>query len=257
MDLLTKHSSLLATMQPIGWLMILLFTACNHPSAAPFTIGETSIIEVRQPLDSTASEIVQTIEPYRHQIAGIMKDTLFILEEDLPRGTQADSIYQKKLWNWVCQAVLTYAEEVMHIKADACLLNSGGLRKDLSSGPILVSDLFELLPFDNYLVFIEVRSAALAEMKSYLEQKMQPFAGMRLGFEEDSLRHFEFSNASADSLFVTINYLADGGDKMTFWEKGKNRNDTEVLIRDAVIWYARAYGVAGKAFDGRTYWISN
>lgn len=256
MDLLPKHSSLLTIVQPFGWLMILWLSACHRPSSAPLRLGESQLLEVYPPQDSVSSEMDAIIAPYRQQITGIMNDTLFVLEEDLLRTAQADSVYQKKLWNWVCQAVLTYTEEVLHTKADACLLNSGGLRKDLSAGPILVRDLFELLPFDNYLVFIELRSAAWAEMESYLGQKMQPFAGLRLGFEEGQLRRMEFPNASSDSLFVTINYLADGGDKMFFWEKGKNRTDTEVLIRDAVIWYAKHYGNTGKAFDGRTYWIS-
>ena len=48
--------------------------------------------------------------------------------------------------------------------ADVGLINSGGIRKNMAAGPITLRDIKEILPFENYLVTLEVNGDQLLTM---------------------------------------------------------------------------------------------
>ena len=54
---------------------------------------------------------------------------------------------------------------------------------------------------------------------------------------------------------LTTDYLANGGDNMTFFKKASNYINTEVLLRDVIIDYIREINKIGTKveakFDGR------
>lgn len=199
---------------------------------------------------SKDSSLSATISPFREQLKGELEDTLLYMHQHLIRS-EFDSSHQNLLWNWVTDAILTYAKEELNWEINACLLNSGGLRKDIPSGPITVKDIFELMPFDNYLVKIELDENGFEEMKGYLKSKPQPSSGLIYYYSNDELYDITFSTKKATKTFVTINYLADGGDRMSFWKSGE-RMDSSILLRDAMIWYCKKYSEAQPAIDGRT-----
>jgi 5'-nucleotidase/UDP-sugar diphosphatase len=59
-----------------------------------------------------------------------------------------------------------YLTDVMRAvtQADFAVFNSGGIRKDISAGPITKKDIHELLPFENYLVTFQCSGAQLLQM---------------------------------------------------------------------------------------------
>jgi 2',3'-cyclic-nucleotide 2'-phosphodiesterase (5'-nucleotidase family) len=175
------------------------------------------------------------------------------LKVDLTRSSSGDSLFQKRLWNLVTDAVLAYAKSELNWNVNVALLNSGGLRRDLYAGPISVRDVYELLPFENFLVRIDLDEEGFQDMVDYLKAKNQPQSGLILGFKRDSLQRVELKT-SASAHIVTINYLADGGDRMDFLSKG-DREDSTILIRDAFMWYLKKNSILLPSFDNRTYEI--
>ena len=208
--------------------------------------------------DSLTDVFKGLTEFYRDSLGKQMNELLFLNPRTMRRGTEMDSLYQKRMWNWISDAILWYSKDSLRWNSDICLLNKGGFRRDIDSGRVLMRDIFELLPFENFLVEVELDADAFEEMKSYLKENLQPQSGLRLGFLQDQLVSLKLANS--DSLLqktvkvVTINYLADGGDYMAFF-KDKPRKTSNILIRDAMIAYLRAFPYHFPIIDSRTYVI--
>ena len=62
---------------------------------------------------------------------------------------------ESNIGNFLADAMKNYA------KADVAFTNSGGVRKNLRAGPIKVRDIFEVTPFSNHLVAIELTGEEL------------------------------------------------------------------------------------------------
>ena len=65
---------------------------------------------------------------------------------------------QNIIGNLVCEAMLEYTN------ADFSFLNLGGIRDDISRGPITYRDVFDVMPFDNQIVMCEVDGNFLKEI---------------------------------------------------------------------------------------------
>ena len=123
--------------------------------------------------------------------------------------------------------------------ADLSLLNGGGVRTDLSKGPVTVKDVYTVLPFKNTLVQL---NATGAEIKAALEDAVEgvagpagntgcyPYAGgLRWQIDLTKPKGARFSHLeirSTDGSYrpldpnalykmITISFLADGNDSFT------------------------------------------
>jgi len=133
-------------------------------------------------------------------------------------------------------------------KADIAIQNGGGLRRTLAAGNITVGDLYEIMPFDNFLVTFDLSGA---EIKKAIDHGiMNPnitdgqFAGLKV--EYDGTKPFESrvtSIALADGTPLDMNktykvvvndFMFTGGDKYDF-SKATNVVETYIPIRDALI----------------------
>lgn len=77
----------------------------------------------------------------------------------------------KDVARWVAKALKDYA------KADLGMVNIGGIRADLQPGPITLAHIFRVMPFDNYLVVVEIRGEMiikwLGENKIVLDRRIK------------------------------------------------------------------------------------
>jgi len=65
---------------------------------------------------------------------------------------------QNLIGNLVCEAMLDYAD------ADFAFLNLGGIRADIKAGPVTYRDVFNVMPFDNQVVMMEVDGKFLKDI---------------------------------------------------------------------------------------------
>jgi len=124
------------------------------------------------------------------------------------------------------------------------MLNNGGLRAPINEGKILLRNVYELMPFDNLIVFVKVRKEKYKDLVDYLESTGgEPIAGFRKGdapFDQD------FWIATSD-------YLAAGGDKMTFFQDPILVIETGRLLRDEIESHIRKRAEICSKLDGRWY----
>ena len=133
-------------------------------------------------------------------------------------------------------------------KADIAIRNGGGLRRTLAAGKITVGDLYEIMPFDNYLVVFDLPGSEIK--KAINHGIMNPnmtdgqFAGLKV--EYDSRKPFEsrilsitLSNGTPLDMnktykVVVNDFMFTGGDKYDF-SKATNVVETYIPIRDCLI----------------------
>ena len=174
------------------------------------------------------------------------------------------------LGNFICDLSMFMANKyyATKIKPDFCVLNNGGFRTSLNKGPITKGKIFEIMPFDNYLVVVTLNDKQLNELLDYIKKKSQvgasrksgvPVSGIRMRITDNEIDKCFIQNVkynpSKNYNILTTDYLANGGDNMTFFKKASNYINTEVLLRDVIIDYIREINKIGTKveakFDGR------
>ena len=70
-------------------------------------------------------------------------------------------------------------------KVDMCVMNNGGLRSTLKKGEITKGMIFELMPFENELVILELDSNDYIQLLQYITKRGgEPFAGVKIIMDE-------------------------------------------------------------------------
>jgi 2',3'-cyclic-nucleotide 2'-phosphodiesterase (5'-nucleotidase family) len=128
---------------------------------------------------------------------------------------------------------------------DICLLNHGGIRAILPKGNITTRTAFEIMPFENSLIVVELKGAQIREMANYIlkEKKPHPLTGLKIIADKNTstIKSLLVNNKLVDdnkTYFVgTSDYLSNGGDKMDFFKKGIQSHDMEYKLRNLMIDY--------------------
>jgi 2',3'-cyclic-nucleotide 2'-phosphodiesterase (5'-nucleotidase family) len=138
---------------------------------------------------------------------------------------------------------------------DFCILNNGGFRSMLNKGSITIGDIYQIMPFDNHLLILEIKGEEMNDLIKYIKDKSTtnisrksgvPLSGIRLKISGDKVSRCMVSNKMYDPLktyrVLTTNYLASGGDDMVFLKDCKTLFNTKLLLRDVIIRYIEELG---------------
>jgi 2',3'-cyclic-nucleotide 2'-phosphodiesterase (5'-nucleotidase family) len=203
-------------------------------------------------IDSTAW---YTIQPYKQKMDATMNEVIGktegALTKDQPEGN---------LGNFVCDCLYKSCKKYIgkdSLLLNGVLLNNGGLRTSLPKGNITVGTIFELMPFDNELVFVELSGEKTQEMMDYLATKGgMPVAGIRKQIENTKAKNVTINGVPFDTknhyYFISSDYLANGGDKMDFFKNPVKIVYLKKLIRDVIIDYCKNETENGHTLSAQT-----
>jgi 2',3'-cyclic-nucleotide 2'-phosphodiesterase (5'-nucleotidase family) len=100
------------------------------------------------------------------------------------------------------------------------------------------------MPFENTTVVMELKGEQIAEFADYFvkEKKPHPIAGLTFTIDVDNkVKNIRVKNQplilTKSYYVVTSDYLANGGDNMTFFEKAIKVYDLEYKLRNVLIDY--------------------
>jgi 2',3'-cyclic-nucleotide 2'-phosphodiesterase (5'-nucleotidase family) len=164
------------------------------------------------------------------------------------------------LGNFVTDAVKSYAETKLGKPVTLTIMNAGGLRKNqIAAGELRASDIFELLPFENALVAVELTGADLLKVLAPLVRDAQ--SGARLQFKWNDQNRPEFISGKLldesgheqaiepNKLYtvVTIDYLLKvGGGAYAVLKEAKSTTPLNITLRDAIMEYLKRETAAGR-----------
>ena len=122
----------------------------SHPVIQPQIYPIDADVRVE---DSPETETMRaTIAPYAAQLDEAMNEVLAEVGAPLTKGQPESS-----LGNWTADLLLAAARDLFpDQKVAFAVQNYGGLRiSEIGAGPLIVSEIYELMPFDNELVLVE------------------------------------------------------------------------------------------------------
>ena len=235
-------------------------TAAPKPSDLPAKATE-SAVDDSIPNDPAVESM---IAPYRAKVreleATIGKLTTVLKKDGVGGGT---------LGNFVADAIHDRAEARLGKPVLLAITNSGGMRKnDISPGDLKASDIFELLPFENALITLDLTGEQLRRFLDVAVAHRDAQSGARITYRTNEQKQNEIVKVTLSSrgaekeidphatyTIVTIDYLVKRGGDYSVLQEGKNVHPLNVTMRDAVIEYVKAETAAGRAIkanlDGR------
>lgn len=189
------------------------------------------------------SSVDQLIMPYRDSMKAkmdeVLNETLVDLEVGVPEGL---------LGNFVTDLTFSKVKNTVKNTPDFCVLNNGGLRTSILKGPITRGKLFELMPFENELVVVEISSDKMLDLIEYVREKSLmaesrksgvPVSNIRIMMSNGEVNHIMINNRQYQEgksyRVVTSDYLSGGGDKMDFFLDPISIEKTGLKLRDIII----------------------
>ncbi len=143
-----------------------------------------------------------------------------------------------------------WSSQVMKDKTgvQVAIQNGGGLRRTLEQGQITMGDMYEIMPFDNQLVTMELTGADLKKAIDHGIYNPEVGNGQFVGLIVEFDKNAEFENRitkitledgtpldmEAYYTVVTNDFLVTGGDKYDF-KNARNIVDTFIPIRDVLV----------------------
>lgn len=191
------------------------------------------------------SEIDDFIKPYREHINKDLNTVLAYCPETLDKSSGK---WQTTIGNLLSDVTLSQGNRVFKSREkkdiDICMLNSGGIRSVLPKGDVTARTAFEIMPFENSLVVIALKGEQITELVNYFiaDKKSHPLSGMSFFIDKNgNARNILIQEKALDSeriyYVATNDYLANGGDNMTFFAKGVQKYDLNYKLRDILIDY--------------------
>ncbi|MFG6687570.1 5'-nucleotidase C-terminal domain-containing protein [Mariniflexile sp. HNIBRBA6329] len=222
-------------------LYILLFFNCKQPKAY-LTQIDGKQIPVEESV-SPDSEIEAFIKPYRTHI---QKDLDNVLAYSKATYTKSDGEFNTALGNYMADAVFDEANPIFKSRTgkniDMVILNHGGIRSIISKGNITTRTAFELMPFENSIMVVALKSPQIDSLINYLSKarKAHPISKLKLAIDKDfNVIEATVNDEEIDSnrtYFVATNdYLYNGGDGMTFFKPNEAVFILDYKIRNALI----------------------
>ena len=211
-------------------------------------------VEVTPELDARPSvEAAKILAPYRAKVDSIMAPPL-----GLSRVAMSAKRPESLLSNWAADVMVEGGTATGLERADMGLINIGGLRNNMPEGIVRRGDVMLISPFENYLVVLEMKGSDLLElMKNIAAVKGEGVSSsVRMEITSDG----ELLSCTIDGKEIdpnriytvaTVDYLAEGNDKMYALKKAVKRHDIGILARDIMMEYVLKHRVIDSKIEGR------
>lgn len=194
---------------------------------------------------NTTPEIEKYISPYRDNIDKDLNSVLAYSPETLDKSTGK---WQSTLGNLMADACVAQGNTILYArekkKIDICILNHGGIRAALPKGDVTPRTAFQIMPFENSLVVIAMNGETVLDMIRYFikTQKAQPLSGLTFTIDKNNQpKDIKIQGNPIENSKIyyvaTNDYLANGGDDMTFFQKGIQTYDLNYKLRNVLIDY--------------------
>ncbi|HEY0320486.1 MAG TPA: 5'-nucleotidase C-terminal domain-containing protein [Pyrinomonadaceae bacterium] len=210
-------------------------------------------------------EVQKMLAPYKTKV-DLLNAPIGKLAGDLKKGGMGGG----SLGNFVADALRAVAEKKLGKPVLLAVINASGLRKNaITAGDLSTTDIYELLPFENALVTLDLTGEQLRRFMDVNVQRRNAQSGARIVYrnnaekKQNEIVSIKLGSRDAERdidpkavyTIVTIDYLVKRGGDYSVLQEGKNMRPLGVTMRDAVLEYVKAETAAGREvranLDGR------
>ncbi|NEV93101.1 hypothetical protein G3567_02925 [Psychroflexus sp. YR1-1] len=209
-------------------------------------------------------ELETFIAPYRRRIKEEMEGVLSYTPNAMYK---AEARFNTSIGNMMADAVFEMATPLFKERTghsfDLVILNYGGIRGGINAGDITTRTAYNIMPFENEVVVVELTSDELQALVDYLVQDKaaHPISGLQVILDaQGNLSEFKVNGAQHQkkSYYVaTSDYLAKGGDKMDFFLSARNVQGLDYKLRNLFIDYFKKKDTIAPVRDQRFIQLQN
>lgn len=212
------------------------------------TVEKLVEVQGRQlPIDASLPEvdsIAQFVAPFRKHIDQVLDSPLTyapepILLDDGPRNTAMGNLMADIVFE---ETAPLFKTRTGGMDLDFVALNYGGVRAIISEGPVSARTAYEIMPFENYIVVVELDGTATRKLIDFLSkaEDRHPISGIKIVVDRDG--HLESADIQGKPFdegrhyFVaTSDYLVQSGPSVGFFNETVSVTPTGYLLRNAMI----------------------
>ena len=220
----------------ITWIFFLV--SCQHDAVK--TAIETENISVSAEEATLDSSIIKLYEPYKEIIDKDMNRVISVSDQDMDKDRP-----ESLLTNFLGDLLLTEGQRTAKIQGldfipSISFYNYGGIRTSIQKGDITVGKVFELMPFENEMVFLELSGNNTKAFLDYIaEHGGDSMGGVRFKIKDGKATDIKIDgkayNPDSSYWVVTNDYVASGGDGLSVLRDYENFINSGEKIRDIMI----------------------
>jgi 2',3'-cyclic-nucleotide 2'-phosphodiesterase (5'-nucleotidase family) len=227
--------------------LVLALAGCQRGPYLPTTRFAPA---TSQPVGKTQPEdpaVAALIAPYHDKVTAQMNQLLGTAPVAMAKNPG-----ESALGNFVADLQRQRASQELGRPVDLGVMTNGGLRNGLAAGAVTLGSVFEMMPFENELVVLEVPGEVVQKLFDYAARIKMAVSGATYAVSFDG----QASNiriggqpfdANQDRVWTIAisDYLAGGGDNLSFFRPIQPRH-TNVLVRTAIADHIRQLTKDGK-----------
>ena len=221
--------------------LIIIFIGCKKKTVSLVKIT-ADIITIDSAFNEKAA-YKKLIAPYKNKMIAEINSVISYAPKNINRY---DGKMQSSLGNLLADLCYERANIIFKERTgkeiDFSMFNYGGIRASISKGAVTNKNPFELMPFENNLVVVELSGKKIMELVDYFikNKSAHPLSkNIELLINTDASYQLKINNQKFDpteNYFVlTSDYLQSGGDNMDFFKNPISLFKTDYKMRHAII----------------------
>ena len=237
-------------------LFLFFLTGCTTYQQASTIADKSKAVgpEVTVEANSAAESVAAIIAPYQSKLTKQMEAVIGQVPETLTKGYP-----ESTLGNWMADLLQVATVALFpEIEIAFSAQNAGGVRvPEIADGPLLVGEIYELMPFDNELVVVEMNGFVLQEFIHHMAASGGwPISKeLRYVIAEDQAKDIRINGEPLQlnrNYYVGVSdYVAKGGSNASMLTD-RVMTPSGRLIRDVLIEYTKQIdGPVTATLDGR------
>ena len=201
------------------------------------------------------SKLAKYVAKKRHKMEKLMQVVIAHTDAELESFAP-----ESPLSNFLTDILLNesnkYIKDTAFDNLDLSMLNFGGVRASMPAGDVTVGDLYRISPFDNYLTFIVLKGSELKKaLGRFTDQFNAPYSVASITYKNNKPVEILVQGKPIDDnrqyKFVTLNFIADGGDHLLEDVQYEKIEYTTVTFRDFLIAELKAMTARGEKVEGK------
>lgn len=215
--------------------VVLLAMSCTRP--VDYERSYTwSPVKINPDIEGS-EKIEAMIAPYRSKLDSIMDEVIGYAAHDLTTKGK----YESTLGTFVTRLLLEQSVAAFDREVDVAIMNHhGGLRAPINEGEVTLGEVYEVMPFENEMILLEISGNRLLEVIRHIGQSGRSmiwpvgFHVSETGIENVRVNGEEIVPDRRYVLSIS-DYLANGGGGFHMLRSLERPEVTPVKLRDMIV----------------------
>ncbi len=236
-----------------GVFLFLLITAGSVTTGAQTIKAYRVLMDTTEYQNKASAPIREIINTYSPELNKKMNQVVGYTT------TEMRSYYpESPLSNLAGDALLAIARRHYGLdNVDFALTNFGGIRTSFPKGDLTLYYVYAAFPFENSLVLVSLKGSRVRELfESFAAHRVEVLSGVSLKIDDHRITQLLINGEPLDNERIyhiaTIDFLLQGGDRMTMLKNNLGVDYSGLTLRDVILQYINVFTTNGEPIPART-----